>query len=108
MSTLSPIRNITVRCIVPEMQEVEHVTTDLPAGARDVMLDQLLQDYNETPTPHNGRLEALGAQRVAAIYLDEIQITGETDVPISAQAEVAIGDTARIELGPTDEPSVIG
>ena len=100
-STL-PHREITVRCIVPEMQEVEHVQLIYqPELGRYV--GSVVTGYNETPTPHNGRLEALGAQRVAAIYLDEIQITGETDVPVSAQAEVAIGDTARIELGPTDD-----
>ena len=47
-------------------------------------------------------LEALGAQRVVAIYLDEIQITGETDVPVSAQAGILIGNTGVIELGPID------
>ena len=66
------------------------------------MLDRLLQDTMTTPTPRNGRLEALGAQRVVAVYLDEIQISGATDVPVSARADVAIGDTARIELSSTD------
>ena len=93
---------ITVRCIVPEMQEVEPVKlTYQPEQGRYV--GPVVTGYNEAPTPNNGRLEALGAQRVAAIYLDEIQITGETDVPVSAQAGTIIGDTGRIELGPIDQ-----
>ena len=93
---------VTVRCIVPEMQEIESVElTYQPEQGRYV--GSIVTEYNEASTPHNGRLEALGAQRVAAIYLDEIQITGETDVPVSAQAGVAIGDTGRIELGPIED-----
>ena len=93
---------IIVRCIVPEMQEVESVKlTYQPEQGRYV--GPVVTGYNEVPTPNNGRLEALGAQRVVAIYLDEIQITGETDVPVNAQAAVSVGDTARIELGPTDQ-----
>ena len=96
-----PRREITVRCVVPEMQEVEPAKlTYQPERGRYV--GSVVTGYNEAPTPNNGRLEALGAQRVVAIYLDEIQITGETDVPVSAQADVAIGDTGRVELGPTD------
>ena len=99
-STL-PDMEITVRCIVPEMQEVEPVKLTYQT-AQGRYVGSVVTGYNEVPTPNNGRLEALGAQRVAAIYLDEIQITGETDVPVSAQAGTAIGDTGRIELGPID------
>ena len=90
---------ITVRCIVPEMQEVEPVKL-IYQTEQGRYVGSVVTGYNETPTPNNGRLEALGAQRVVAIYLDEIQITGETAVPVSAQASVTIGDTGRIELGP--------
>ena len=83
------------------MQEVELVKLTYQPEQKHYV-GSVVTDYNENPTPHNGRLEALGAQRVAAIYLDEIQITGETDVPVSAQADVAIGDTGRIELALTN------
>ena len=97
-----PHMEIIVRCIVPEMQEVESVKlTYQPEQGRYV--GPVVTGYNEVPTPNNGRLEAVGAQRVVAIYLDEIQITGETEVPVNAQAAVSVGDTARIELGPTDQ-----
>ncbi len=99
-STLSHME-ITVRCIVPEMQEVEPVKlTYQPEQGRYV--GSVVTGYNKAPASNNGRLEALGAQRVVAIYLDEIQLTGETDVPVSAQVGTAIGDTGRIELGPID------
>ena len=97
-----PHMEIIVRCIVPEMQEVESVKlTYQPEQGRYV--GPVVTGYNEVPTPNNGRLEALGAQRVVAIYLDEIQVTGETDVPVSTQVGTVIGDTGRIELGPTDQ-----
>ena len=96
-----PHSEITVRCVVPEMQEVEPVKLIYqPEQGHYVGL--VVTGYNESPMSNNGRLEALGAQRVVAIYLDEIQITGETDVPVSAQADTTIGDTGRIELGPID------
>ena len=97
-----PYAEITVRCIVPEMQEVEPVKL-IYQPEQGCYFGSVVTGYNATPTPRNGRLEALGAQRVAAVYLDEIQITGETDVLVSAQADVAIGDTARIELGSGDD-----
>ena len=96
--------DITVRCVVPEMEEVEPVQLTYQT-AQGRYVGSVVTDYNETPTPNNGHLEALGAQRVVAIYLDEIQITGETDVPVSAQADVAIGDTGRVELGADRQPS---
>ena len=99
-STL-PDMEITVRCIVPEMQEVEPVKLTYQT-AQGRYVGSVVTGYNEVPTPNNGRLEALGAQRVVAIYLDELQITGETDVPVNAQADVTIGATGRIELGPID------
>ena len=99
-STL-PDMEITVRCIVPEMQEVEPVKLTYQT-AQGRYIGSVVTGYNEVPTPNNGRLEALGAQRVVAIYLDELQITGDTDVPVNAQAGTAIGDTGRIELGPID------
>ena len=88
---------ITVKCIVPEMQEVESVKLTYQPE-QEYYVGSVATGYSEAPTPDNGRLEALGAQRVAAIYLDEIQATGATDVPVSAQASVAVGDTGRIEL----------
>ena len=93
---------ITVRCIVPEMQEVESVKLTYQPEQRDY-IGSVATGYNEAPTRNNGRLEALGAQRVAAIYMDEIQVTGETNVPVSAQASVNIGDTGRIEFVQTDQ-----
>ena len=96
-----PHTEITVRCVVPEMQEVELVKLTYQPEQKHYV-GSVVTGYNEDPTPHNGRLEALGAQRVAAIYLDEIQISGETDVPVSVQADVAIGDTGRIELALTN------
>ena len=92
---------VTVRCIVPEMQEVEHVKLTYQPE-REHYVGTIVTGYNEAPMPNNGLLEGLGAQRVVAIYLDEIQITGETDVPVSAQADIVIGDTGVIELGPID------
>ena len=88
---------ITVRCIVPEMQEVESVALTYQPE-QGYYAGSIGTGYSEAPTPNSGRLEAVGTQRVAAIYLDEIQVTGETDVPVSAQAGVRVGDTGRIEL----------
>ena len=88
---------ITVKCVVPEMQEIESVKLTYQPE-QECYVGSVATGYSEAPTSDNGRLEALGAQRVAAIYLDEIQATGETDVPVYARTSVAVGDTGRIEL----------
>ena len=95
---------ITVRCIVPEMREVESVALTYQPE-QGYYAGSIGTGYSEAPTPNNGRLEAVGTQRVAAIYLDEIQVTGETDVPVSAQAGVRVGDTGRIKLVGLDRRS---
>ena len=88
---------ITVQLVVPETGEVEPVKLIYQPGRRRY-IGSIVTGYSETPTPNNGRLDALGGQIAAAIYIDEIQATGETNVPVSAQASVTIGDTGRIEL----------
>ena len=88
---------ITVRCVVPEMQEIEFVKL-MYQPEPGYYLGSVTTAYSQNPIPNNGRLEAVGAQRVAAIYLDQIQTSGETDVPVSAQVTVDVGDTGRIEL----------
>ena len=93
---------IAVRCIVPEMQEVESVKLTYQLEQRDY-IGSIATRYSETPIPNNGHLEALGAQRMAAVYIDEIQVTGETNVPVSAQADIAIGDTGQIELARVED-----
>ena len=94
---------ITVRCMVPGNQEVELVELTYQPE-HGYYVGGIVTGYSEAPTAHDGRLEALGTQRVIATYLDQIQITGETDVSVSAQAGIAIGDTGRIELVRTDPP----
>lgn len=92
---------ITVRCVVPEMQEIESVKL-VYQPEPGYYLGSVTTAYSQDPTPNNGRLEAVGAQRVAAIYLDQIQTNGETEVPVSAQASVAVGATGRLELVGSD------
>ena len=43
---------------------------------------------------------------VQAVYLDEIQDTGRTNVPVAARADAIIGKTARIRLRPATDRDV--
>lgn len=88
---------ITVQLVVPETEEIEPVKLAYQQE-QGRYVGSVFTGYSETPTPNDGHLEALGGQIAAAIYIDEIQATGDTNVPVSAQASVTIGDTGRIEL----------
>ena len=88
---------ITIQLVVPEMEEVEPVKLIYQPEQRRYV-GSVVTGYSEIPTPNDGRLQALGGQRAVAIYIDEIQAAGETNVPVSAQASVTIGDTGRIKL----------
>ena len=92
---------VTVQLVVPETGEIEPVKLTYQSE-RGRYVGSVVTRYSETPIPNDGRLDALGEQIAAAIYIDEIQVTGETDVPVSAQASVVIGDTGQIELVQTD------
>ena len=98
VSALTPHNmEIAVQLVVPETGEIEPVKlTYQPAQERYV--GSIVTGYSETPTPNDGYLDAVGGQTLAAIYIDEIQTTGETNVPVNVQASITIGDTGRIEL----------
>ncbi len=88
---------IIVQLVVPETGETEPVKlTYQPEQRRYV--GSIATGYSKAPAPNDGRLDALGEQIAAAIYIDKIQSTGETNVPVSAQASVTIGDTGGVEL----------
>ena len=61
--------------------------------------------YSETPQPKNGVLQAIGRQVVRASYVDGIQATGKTNVPVHAETRVKIGVTTRLVLGSRHEDS---
>ena len=75
-----------VQLVVPETGEIEPVKlTYQPAQERYV--GSIVTGYSETPTPNDGHLDALGGQIAVAIYIDKIQVAGETNVPVSAQGK---------------------
>ncbi len=96
-SVTPSVKEIAVQLVVPETGELEPVKlTFEPAQAR--YIGSIVTGYSETPTPNDGHLDAQGGQIAVAIYVDEIQVAGRTNVPVSAQATVTIGDTGQIEL----------
>ena len=98
VSTLTPDNMETaVQLVVPETGEIEPVKLTYQL-VQERYIGSIVTGYSETPTPNDGHLDALGGQVAVAIYIDEIQVAGETNVPVSAQASVIIGDTGHIEL----------
>ena len=97
---------ITVNLVIPETEEIEPVKlTYQPEQRRYV--GSIITAYSEAPTPNDSVLQAVGAQVAVAIYLDQIQATGETNIPVSSQASVRIGDTAQIDLNQTTDLLIV-
>ena len=97
---------ITSQLVVPETGEIEPVKLTYQPE-QGYYVGSIVTGYSEAPTPHDGHLDASGGQRAAAIYIDEIQATGNTNVPVSAQASVTIGDTGQVELIRIDDLSFV-
>lgn len=97
-------REIAAQLVVPETGEIEPVKL-VYQPEKEYYVGSIVTGYSETPTPNDGHLDALGGQIAAAIYIDEIQANGNTNVPVSAQASVTIGDTGQVELSRIDDLS---
>ena len=90
---------INARLLVPQTPEVEIVNLSYKQD-QDVYVGEIVTVYSETPVPGDGILQSVGKRFVQAVYLDEIQDTGRTNVPVSARADAVIGKTARIQFRP--------
>ena len=91
-------RTIEVVLAVPETEEIEKAKLTHQADSRS-FIGAIETAYSETPQPNNGVLQAIGRQIVKASYVDGIQATGETNVPVHAETSVKIGVTTRLVLG---------
>ena len=95
---------IEVALAVPETEEIEtaKLTYRPDSGS---FIGTIETAYGETPQPNNGVLQAVGRQIVQASYVDAIQATGKTNVPVHAETSVKTGVTTRLELGSGREDS---
>ena len=93
---------ITARLLVPQTPEVEIVKLRYRQD-QDLYEGEIVSTYSETPAPGDGILQSVGKRFVQAVYLDEIQGTGRTNVPVSARADAVVGKTARIQFRPATD-----
>ena len=88
--------------IVPTTEEVERVQlTYQPKDNRYVA--SIATAYGDTPKPNDGVLQTTGTHEIWALYLDKIQKSGETNVPVGAKTTVRTGETAYIEFSQTTD-----
>ena len=98
----APALTTEANVIVPTTEEVESVQlTHHPGTNRYV--GSILTAYGETPSPNDGVLQAVGTQEIWALYLDKIQQSGETNVPVGAKMTVRTSETAYIEFSQTPD-----
>ena len=90
------------RLLVPETQEIEIIRLSYEPE-KDYYTGAMPTAYSQAPQPGDGVLQSVGTRPVWALYLDEIQDTGMTNVPVSAKVSATIGQTAHIELSPNTE-----
>ena len=91
---------------VRDSDEIEKVST-MPAVKSEqedenfplgTYIGSIKTEYATEPTPLDGVLQVAGTQRVIATYIDEIQETGQTDVPVTAEAKVEVGNTGTLSI----------
>ena len=88
--------------IVPTTKEVERVQLTYQPG-ENRYVGSIPTAYGKTPNPNDGVLQAVGTQEIWALYLDKIQQSGETNVPMGAKMTVQTGETAYIEFSQTPD-----
>ncbi|MDE0504094.1 MAG: hypothetical protein OXI86_08450, partial [Candidatus Poribacteria bacterium] len=93
---------INVRLLVPHTPEAEVVKLSYKQD-RDAYVGEIITVYSESPAPGDGALQSVGKRSVQAVYVDEIQDSGRTNVSVSARADAVVGKTARIQFRPSKD-----
>lgn len=93
------VHEISVRLLAPQTLEAESVKLSYKQN-QDAYVGEIVTRYSETPAPGDGILQSVGKRYVQAVYLDEIQDTGRTNVLVSARVDTVVGKTARIQFRP--------
>lgn len=94
------LHEISVRLLAPQTLEAESVKLSYKQN-QDAYVGEIVTKYSETPAPGDGILQSVGKRYVQAVYLDEIQDTGRTNVLVSARVDAVVGKTARIQFRPS-------
>ena len=93
-------QEISARLFVPQTPEAEVVKLSYKQN-QDAYVGEIITVYSESPAPGDGVLQSVGKRSVQAVYLDEIQDTGRTNVSVSATADAVVGKTARVQFRPS-------
>ena len=93
---------IKVHLLVPQTPEAEVVKLSYKQN-QDAYVGEIITVYSESPAPDDGALQSVGKRSVQAVYLDEIQDSGKTNVSVSARADAVVGKTARIQFRPSTD-----
>ena len=93
---------ISARLLVPQTSEAEVVRLSYNQN-QDAYVGEIITVYSESPAPGDGVLQSVGKRYVQAVYLDEIQDTGRTNVSVSTRADAVVGKTARIQFRPSTD-----
>ena len=93
---------IKVRLLVPQTPEAEVVNLSYEQN-QDAYVGEIVTVYSESPAPGDGALQSVGKRSVQAVYLDEIQDSGRTNMSVSARADAVVGKTARIQFRPSTD-----
>jgi len=81
---------------VKETDEFE--TVSIEDSKEQKLQGSIKTEYSIEPIPNDGILQVAGTQNVIATYIDEIQKTGQTDVPVTVSAKVEVGDTGILSI----------
>lgn len=102
LDAIDPVSSheIKARLLVPQTPEAEVVKLSYKQN-QDAYVGEITTVYSESPAPGDGVLQSVGKRYVQAVYMDEIQDTGRTNVSVNARADAVVGKTARIQFRPS-------
>ncbi|HGJ64709.1 TPA: hypothetical protein ENS27_04885, partial [bacterium] len=69
-----------------------------------VFLGLLKTEFSKEPNSNDKILQVQGGERITAIYVDKLRLTGESNVPVTDSSEVNIGTTAEMAIFTRDDP----
>ncbi|MDA1193488.1 MAG: hypothetical protein O3A46_17565, partial [Candidatus Poribacteria bacterium] len=103
-SAVSMARSFSIRLTA---KDADAPPDDPPTDALSVTLVEVEEgvfevvaatEYGEVPIPDDETLQVVGTQSVEATYIDRLQESGQTRVPMVKSARVEIGATARLRI----------
>lgn len=95
---------MSISAVSEETHDSEMITLEEMSASAGVFLGSLVTKYSDTPDVGDKILQVRGNEKVTALYLDKLQATGETNVPVTDSCRVNTGSKGKITIYSKSHP----